>query len=228
MVGHLLYIVTKWLAAIENVEQMLQRKITHPILGEILLQKRLQSKKIRILVSASKGIRVSLPFFCSYSAAIKFIENNVEKIASAIKRSEREKLTDKIEINKISKEEFEERLARAHKILPARLEKLSGRMNEIFEIKNNKGEVIRAPFAYNSLAIKNNRSNWGSCSGKRNINLNLHLVALPEELMDFVIIHELCHLVYLNHSKEFHKLLNEACGGKEKILNRKLRGYRLS
>ena len=207
---------------------MLQRKITHPLLGEILLQKRIQSKKIRVLVSGSKGIRVSLPLFCSFATALKFIENNKEKIASALKRSERDKLSDRVIINKITAEELDERLALAHKILPERLAELSGRMNKNFEIRDNKGAILKNPFSYNTLAIKNNRTNWGSCSGKRNINLNLHLTALPEELMDFVILHELCHLVYLNHSKEFHKLLNEACGGREKELNRKLRGYRLS
>ncbi|MBR5856677.1 MAG: M48 family metallopeptidase, partial [Bacteroidales bacterium] len=114
------------------------------------------------------------------------------------------------------------------KLLPERLKELSGRMNENFEIRDNNGERVKEPFSYNAVFIKNNRSNWGSCSGKRNINLNLHLVALPNELMDFVIIHELCHLVHLNHSKEFHKLLDAACGNREKELNKKLRHYKLS
>ena len=116
---------------------MLQRKITHPLLGEILLQKRIQSKKIRVLVSGSKGIRVSLPLFCSFATALKFIENNKEKIASALKRSEREKLSDRIIINKMTAEELDERLALAHKILPERLAELSGRMNKKFEIRDN-------------------------------------------------------------------------------------------
>lgn len=207
---------------------MLQRKITHPVLGEIVMLKRIQSKNIRVLASASKGVRVSLPLFCSFSAALKFVEKNADKIASAIRRSEREKVSEKILINKITEQELDDRRAKAHRILPERLAELSGRMNEELVIRDSEGRIVNEPFKYNTLAIKNNKSNWGSCSGKRNINLNLHLVALPEEVMDFVIIHELCHLVYFNHSKEFHQLLNRACRNREKELNRKLRGYRLA
>lgn len=83
------------------------------------------------------------------------------------------------------------------------------------------------PFRYNRVAFKNNRTNWGSCSARGNLNLNIHLAELPEELADFVIIHELCHLVHPNHGPQFHALVNAACGGREKELQKKLKGYRL-
>ena len=82
-------------------------------------------------------------------------------------------------------------------------------------------------FQYNTLRIKHNSSNWGSCSTKRNINLNMNLVRLPEELMDYVIAHELCHLVYPNHSDRFHTLLNAITDGKEKALAARLRRIKL-
>ena len=58
-------------------------------------------------------------------------------------------------------------------------------------------------FRYNKVFIKNNASNWGSCSSLGNINLNLRLVKLPQELQDYVMLHELCHLKEMNHSKRF-------------------------
>ena len=61
------------------------------------------------------------------------------------------------------------------------------------------------------VRIKHNVSNWGSCSVKGNINLNLNLMRLPDELRDYVIIHELCHLRYMNHGPEFHALLESLC-----------------
>lgn len=83
--------------------------------------------------------------------------------------------------------------------------------------------------APNRIFIKNNRSNWGSCSVKGNINLNLQLMGIPEHLRDYVILHELCHLAYPNHGREFHVLLQsllDAHGmGSEKVLRSELRGY---
>ena len=81
-------------------------------------------------------------------------------------------------------------------------------------------------FTYNKVRIKHNSSNWGSCSELGNINLNLNLMRLPEHLRDYVMLHELCHLRYLNHGPEFHALLESVCPG-HRALNRELRTYRL-
>ena len=81
-------------------------------------------------------------------------------------------------------------------------------------------------FTYNKVFIKNNVSNWGSCSSRGNINLNLRLVTLPPELRDYVILHELCHLRYLNHGKQFHALLESVCPG-HRALAKELKDFRL-
>lgn len=66
-------------------------------------------------------------------------------------------------------------------------------------------------FSYNSVRIKHNVSNWGSCSTKGNINLNLNLVRLPQHLQDYIMVHELCHLREMNHGPAFHALLESIC-----------------
>ena len=81
-------------------------------------------------------------------------------------------------------------------------------------------------FTYNKVRIKHNSSNWGSCSELGNINLNLNLMRLPEHLRDFVMLHELCHLRYLDHGPEFHALLESLCPG-HRALNREPRSYKL-
>lgn len=81
-------------------------------------------------------------------------------------------------------------------------------------------------FVYKKVFIKNNISNWGSCSSLGNINLNLRLVTLPQELQDYVMLHELCHLKYLNHGPQFHALLESVCPG-HRELARSLKGVRL-
>lgn len=83
-------------------------------------------------------------------------------------------------------------------------------------------------FKYNKLFLKNNKSNWGSCSSLNNINLNIHLMRLPAELCDYVILHELAHLKHRNHGNDFHNYLNSLCDGREKEFSRQLKQYRPS
>ena len=81
-------------------------------------------------------------------------------------------------------------------------------------------------FTFNSVRIKHNSSNWGSCSSKGNINLNLNLMRIPQDLQDYVMLHELCHLKYLNHSPQFHALLESVCPDhREK--QRRMKEYKL-
>ena len=68
-------------------------------------------------------------------------------------------------------------------------------------------EAKRHLFSYSGVTIKEQKSRWGSCSSKGNINLNSRLLFLPPRLVRHVLLHELCHLRELNHSKEFHRLL---------------------
>lgn len=60
------------------------------------------------------------------------------------------------------------------------------------------------------ISLKYNYSNWGSCSSKGNINLSTRLLLAPERVLDYVIIHELAHLVELNHSARFWQLVKAA------------------
>ena len=62
-------------------------------------------------------------------------------------------------------------------------------------------------FQYNKVAIRDQRSRWGSCSKKRNLNFNYRLIHLPADLRDYVIVHEMCHLQEFNHGRDFWKLV---------------------
>ena len=83
----------------------------------------------------------------------------------------------------------------AKDLLPRKLRLLAGRYG----------------FEYGRVTVKHNSSNWGSCSRKGNINLNLNLVRLPEPLCDYVLLHELCHLHHPDHGPLFHQALEKLC-----------------
>ena len=81
-------------------------------------------------------------------------------------------------------------------------------------------EIIRArvkhwaaelKLEYNRVTIKDQRTVWGSCSRKKNLNFNWRLAAVPPEALDYIVIHELCHLREMNHSKRFWDLVRLTC-----------------
>ncbi len=87
--------------------------------------------------------------------------------------------------------------------------------------------AVKHGFSFRRVTVKNAKTRWGSCSQQNNINLNLQLMRLPEELCDYIILHELAHTVQKNHGKKFWQLLDRITDGKAKVLDRKMKDYHL-
>ena len=77
-------------------------------------------------------------------------------------------------------------------------------------VEKNANELIKETnLIPNQIRIRNIKYAWGSCSNKKNITINSNLINYSEEGIRYVILHELCHLKYMNHSKEFWNLVEK-------------------
>jgi hypothetical protein len=82
-------------------------------------------------------------------------------------------------------------------------------------------------FTYKNLKIQSGKTRWGSCSGKQNINLSVYLMLLPQHLIDYVILHELCHTREMNHGDKFWKLMDDVTNGKTSQLRKEMKKYHI-
>lgn len=98
----------------------------------------------------------------------------------------------------------------AKRMLPSRLEQLSKEHG----------------FTYSDLKIQSSKTRWGSCSGRKSINLSFYLLLLPKQLIDYVILHELCHTIEMNHGDRFWKLMDKVTDNKAKALRAQVKRFR--
>ncbi len=166
-------------------------------IGSVRMERSNRAKRTTITVRHGDGVRVAVPRGNSYREAEKFVREKAEWI-----------------------KKYQNRIIQAeHDCLPL-LKKdvdLSG---------NNAGQKLRRRvgllagkygFDYNRVFIRNQKTRWGSCSEKNNVNLNVKLVLLPDELIDYVILHELVHTKIKDHSPAFWRELDRYVGDARKL-----------
>ncbi len=158
--------------------------------------KRSRRNTIAIQVNISQGVVVKAPLTCPDDAIARFVAENQKWIENQL-----EKMADRIE---------KEKKAMADLHVLSRL--------EMFELERNALRVIPervkhyAPIVgvkYGRITIRNQRTRWGSCSAQGNLNFNIALMRVPLEVLDYVVVHELCHRIELNHSPRFWALVEK-------------------
>ncbi|MDO8240365.1 MAG: M48 family metallopeptidase [Candidatus Moranbacteria bacterium] len=148
------------------------------------------SKSVKLAVYADGRFVVSAPKWYPMYIVKKFIEEKSQWIFERVKDIDFDLIGQK---QKAESADYKKSVKLARAIIHARL--------EFFNCHYN--------FQYNRVAIKNQKTCWGSCSQKANLNFNYKIINLPDEMRDYVIVHELCHLQELNHSKRFWNLVSQ-------------------
>ena len=174
--------------------------------GLVLFERSKRAKRLNISVKPLKGVRVAVPHWLTFKAAMETVQPRVDWIKKHQTRLE--KVKEKHEAYSSELPPLDKKRGR---------EKLVRRLNELAK---------QYGFSYNRVFIRNQKTRWGSCSSKNNINLNIKLTRLSDELIDYVILHELVHTKIKNHGKTFWATMDSLIGD-TKSVDSKLKKYRL-
>ena len=177
-------------------------------IGPVLFEKSKRARRVTISVRTSKSTRVAVPMRTPFKKALEFVYLKKEWI-------QKHRVT--IEQDENHMEALRERFLAIDKANARKKLK-----NRLYYLAKEHG------FTCNNVSIREQRTRWGSCSSKNNISLNLKLVLLPKELIDYVILHELVHTRIHDHSKKFWTELDKYAGN-GKVMAKRLRmnGLRL-
>jgi predicted metal-dependent hydrolase len=173
-------------------------------IGPVLFEHSFRARRIVISVRSQRGVRVAVPGRASFDSALEFVNKKKQWILKQLAR-----IAEYENQNKALSNSF------------AAIDRIEAKKKIVARLKQLAGKHV---FAYNRVFIRNQQTRWGSCSHKNNISLNMKLIVLPEELIDYVILHELVHTRVYNHSKKFWSELDKYVGS-GKAMARKLRNY---
>jgi predicted metal-dependent hydrolase len=197
-----------WVSSIFSQEVLLLQSKTIEMdgIGRVLFERSKWARRLNISLKPFTGVRVAVPYGLSFKSAEKMALSKakwIERHLAKVKEIEKRQATIAHDLPEIDR-------AEARKKLTHRLNELSRRYG----------------FTCNRLFIRNQKTRWGSCSVRNNISLNMKLLRLPQELIDYVILHELVHTREKNHSKVFWAELNKLVGD-ARTLKSRLKEYRL-
>lgn len=232
---------------------MATKNINIDSIGEVTLSVNERSRRIRLSIKSDGEVVVSMPPSVSARDAIRFAESKADwiqkhkqKIRSkstifapescfrtrfhklAITKGNSDKVYNRIGSGIIQifiPERVNHELPRVQEFIKKTLIDVMRWEAKIYLPKRLKELADKHGFEYQNVSIKNASTRWGSCSSTNNINLNLHLMRIPEHLIDYVLLHELVHTVVKNHGEKFWLLL-EHCYPNARKADKEMNNYR--
>lgn len=158
-----------------------------------------RAKRLRLAVYCDGSFVVTIPRGFSISRAEEFILKQAEWVLNKmnIMKGRRQ--------NRIFMRRSHREYLRLRDEARMMVREKVDKFNELYHLK------------YNKVTIRNQKTRWGSCSKKGNLNFNYKIVLLPEKYAEYIIVHELCHLQEFNHSRKFWDLVAVAVPDCRKI-----------
>lgn len=155
----------------------------------------IRSKRKTLSMELVDGeILVRAPLRASKREIVRFVESHSDWIKKQ-KQKEAQRKQERASVKKLTQEELEDLMKEARAYFPAAVARYAALMGE----------------EYGSVTVRCQKTRWGSCSTKRNLNFNCLLMLTPTAVRESVVVHELCHLKEMNHSERFYERVYRFC-----------------
>lgn len=200
-------------------------------IGDVNYVRSSRARNLSIRINQQGEVRVTIPRLVSRKRAELFFLSKQQWVLKQLNEVNRagcrETMPAEGESIRIRGRDFPVRMRKGDESVEAALWRvvreealryLPGRVAELSE---------KHSFRIAGLKVRKMKTRWGSCTAKKSINLNCWLVMLPEYLSDYVILHELVHTRFPDHSRKFWDELDRVTGEESKKYRRELRNYRI-
>lgn len=164
---------------------------------EVTIRKSVKAKYVRIRISEKLGVELVVPIFVSEAKALKFLETKKVWIINHLARLQIRKANNDGIIFGMPSEPISK--LQQKRLLLAYLSESCKRHAQLLDV------------TFNRISVKETYNQWGSCSARGNLSFALRLIKFKKEVIDYVVAHEVSHLIVKDHSKRFWKTVESIC-----------------
>ncbi len=150
----------------------------------IPIVKHRKARNMRLTIRMDGTLRITIPYFLPYAFGKKFALEKKDWLLSKLKALP-------VQTNNFSAEDIQQKKIAAKEIIS----KLVDQYAAVYAVK------------YRRISIRAQGTRWGSCSMHKNLNFNWRIILAPEDIQRYVVVHEVCHLREMNHSRKFWDLV---------------------